>query len=244
MLYRDLTALGIPILYVGDMCQLEPIGENPQLMLNPPIKLTKVHRQAEKSAIIRFSRVLREGQGLEGFEPVPGEVEFGDFAEAKELLLTGGVDQAICGYNKTRHELNALMRAHYGFKHLVDVGDKLICLRNNKEAGIFNGQICTVLQVGRNTVTTLQLELMTESGEEIWQTCEPDQFGHDAYPFNLMRKGLAYFDYGYAVTAHKAMGSEWDRVVVFEEVHDSWEFSRWAYTSVTRASKFLFYAQR
>jgi exodeoxyribonuclease-5 len=48
------------------------------------------------------------------------------------------------------------------------------------------------------------------------------------------------FDFGYALTVHKAQGSQWDHVVLFDE---SWAFrenrERWLYTGVTRAAKSL-----
>lgn len=46
------------------------------------------------------------------------------------------------------------------------------------------------------------------------------------------------FAYGYAITTHKAQGSEWDKVLVLEEKFpfDKEEHARWLYTAVTRAS--------
>ena len=48
------------------------------------------------------------------------------------------------------------------------------------------------------------------------------------------------FEFGYAITCHKAQGSEFDCVVVFDE---SWAFGeewhRWLYTAITRAKKKL-----
>lgn len=46
------------------------------------------------------------------------------------------------------------------------------------------------------------------------------------------------FAYGYAITCHKAQGSEWDKVLVLEErfPFDKVEHARWLYTAVTRAS--------
>ncbi len=45
------------------------------------------------------------------------------------------------------------------------------------------------------------------------------------------------FSYGYAVTAHKAQGSEWDNVLVIEEgfPHSRKEHAHWLYTAATRA---------
>jgi ATP-dependent exoDNAse (exonuclease V) alpha subunit len=49
------------------------------------------------------------------------------------------------------------------------------------------------------------------------------------------------FLYGYAITCHKAQGSEWDKVLVLEEKFpfDKTEHARWLYTAVTRSSSKL-----
>ena len=47
------------------------------------------------------------------------------------------------------------------------------------------------------------------------------------------------FTYGYAITCHKAQGSEWDKVLVIEESFPfvKEEHARWLYTAVTRAAE-------
>ena len=49
------------------------------------------------------------------------------------------------------------------------------------------------------------------------------------------------FDFAYAITCHKAQGSEWDKVLVIEErfPFDKEEHARWLYTACTRASEKL-----
>lgn len=49
------------------------------------------------------------------------------------------------------------------------------------------------------------------------------------------------FTYAYAITVHKAQGSEWNNVVVLEEQFpfDKQEHARWLYTACTRASEKL-----
>ena len=46
------------------------------------------------------------------------------------------------------------------------------------------------------------------------------------------------FTYGYAITCHRAQGSEWDKVLVIEEKFPfgKEEHARWLYTAVTRCS--------
>ena len=55
------------------------------------------------------------------------------------------------------------------------------------------------------------------------------------------------FDYGYVITVHKAQGSEWDKVTVFEEYmkdQSREDFKRWLYTATTRAAKKLIIVRR
>lgn len=46
------------------------------------------------------------------------------------------------------------------------------------------------------------------------------------------------FDYAYAITCHRAQGSEWNKVLVFEEwfPNATEEHARWLYTAITRAA--------
>jgi exodeoxyribonuclease-5 len=54
------------------------------------------------------------------------------------------------------------------------------------------------------------------------------------------KKRFDDFDYGYALTVHKAQGSQWNEIVLFDE---SWAFKdtrqRWLYTAITRAAERL-----
>ncbi len=46
------------------------------------------------------------------------------------------------------------------------------------------------------------------------------------------------FDYGYALTGHKAQGSQWDDVVLFDESYTFREpRARWLNTAITRAAE-------
>ena len=65
----------------------------------------------------------------------------------------------------------------------------------------------------------------------------------DKYKLNKLRSRIGEvvpkeFTYGYAITCHKAQGSEWEKVLVIEEKFpfDKTEHARWLYTAATRAS--------
>ena len=48
------------------------------------------------------------------------------------------------------------------------------------------------------------------------------------------------FDYGYALTVHKAQGSQWNDIVLFDESFAFREHRiRWLYTAITRAAERL-----
>jgi superfamily I DNA/RNA helicase len=47
------------------------------------------------------------------------------------------------------------------------------------------------------------------------------------------------FDFGYCLTVHKAQGSEWGNVLLFEETSGYWDDDykrKWLYTAVTRSN--------
>ena len=47
------------------------------------------------------------------------------------------------------------------------------------------------------------------------------------------------FDYAYAITCHKSQGSEYDKVLVFEEFLKGGDHARWLYMAATRAKEKL-----
>ena len=44
------------------------------------------------------------------------------------------------------------------------------------------------------------------------------------------------FEYGYVITCHSAQGSEYEKVLVLEEMLKATDHARWLYTACTRAS--------
>ena len=66
-------------------------------------------------------------------------------------LHPGDADMIICATNKTRQFHNAAMRAWHGRSGPPREGDVVICLRNNYDEGLFNGQRGTILDSFRDT---------------------------------------------------------------------------------------------
>ncbi len=230
-IYDDLTSLGVPLIFVGDHGQLEPVGDGSfNLMQDPQVTLTKIHRNAGE--IARFAEHLRMGRdaknwvGQDGLEQT--SVSFLRSGDWDNLELNED-DQMICAYNKTRVNLNALFREATGRGNdgKPVVGDRVICLQNDRRRKLYNGMQGTIEQIDR-------WELTFRSGDfKVRVPYLASAFGSERKP--EYQKDAVPFDFAYCVTAHKAQGDEWDRVVVFEQRCGAWEHSRWCYTSASRA---------
>jgi exodeoxyribonuclease-5 len=242
---RDLMSFGTPILVLGDPAQLPPISGGGFFTEHEPDHLlTEIHRQAADNPIIRMALDVREGREL-----VPG-----DFGRARvisraevdqELVLAA--DQVLVGTNRTRRRYNQRLRELKGFNaSYPQAGDKLVCLRNDPAKGLLNGSLWKVMTSSRETVKP-GINLLVSPEED-----DPDRGvakikllkaafeDPDADIPWQQKKRFDDFDYGYALTVHKAQGSQWDEVVLFDE---SFAFKdtrqRWLYTAITRAAERL-----
>ncbi len=241
-MHEDLESLAPKILYVGDHGQLQPIGYDPGLMRDPVIKLEKIHRQAEGSEILRYAHHLREGK--DPFDWVRPDDESDVQIANRWPRDIHEYDTVLVGYNGTRHYINKLIREARGHtSFLPEPGETLICLANNRDFGIFNGLQVVVKECEPRDDETAWLRFIDFEGHDrqvpiyLPQLGSSEKFQREDY----IRENLGLFDWGYALTVHKAQGSEWDRVCVIEKIHPGWGEARWRYTAATRAAKQLTY---
>jgi exodeoxyribonuclease V len=240
---RDLLSFGTPVLVLGDPAQLPPIqGGGFFTDAEPDAMLTEVHRQAADDPIIHLSMAVREGEWIEPGRYGDSEVVLKDALDPARVLAA---DQVLVGRNVTRRSYNARLRERRGFQDpLPQADDKLVCLRNNRRKGLFNGGLWIVKErsAARSTGTiALRLKPDEGVGRAVKVTVRRECFtgGLDDLDW-IQRKRYDEFDFGYVLTVHKAQGSQWDDVVLFDE---SFAFpesrERWLYTGVTRAAKKL-----
>ena len=239
-LKKILDALDVKVLYVGDPAQLEPIGEDPRIMHTPNFMMTDIRRQAEGNPIIRLTGEIREGRAdlQNGFwtgKDGAGSLRIVDSTAELDLRDYGMI---ISGYNSTRHRYNAEKRRLLGFSGDLQVGENVICLRNEKNVDIFNGlilQVESVEDAGDHYLCDLNEEIDgTRYGVEV----DKQFFGYD-YRSNEHRGELRMdatpFDWANAASCHKFQGSEERDVLGIEEVLKG-EHKRWLYTMITRSS--------
>jgi exodeoxyribonuclease-5 len=243
VLGRDLMSFRVPLLVLGDPAQLPPIqGGGFFTDAEPDAMLTEVHRQAENDPIVRLSMDVRAGRAL-----VPGsygetEVVGRDRLDGQRVI---DADQVLVGRNATRRAYNTRLRQRRGLTGALPLaGDKLVCLRNNRRKELFNGALWTVKEAPnlRRDIIRMQLQPDDTVGARgvrvsVRAECFTGAIEELEWP---LRKRYDEFDYGYVLTVHKAQGSQWDDVVLFDEsfaFQDSRQ--RWLYTGVTRAAKRL-----
>ncbi|WP_137137134.1 ATP-dependent RecD-like DNA helicase [Rhizobium sp. FKY42] len=239
---RDLMSFGTPILVLGDPGQLPPVtGGGFFTEQEPDYLLTEIHRQARDNPIIQLAMQVREGR----------EIMHGDYGTAQVIsrhdvnqTLVLEADQVLVGTNKTRRRYNQRLRELKGFNlPYPQSGDKLVCLRNDPAKGLLNGSLWQVMSSSRETV---------KPGINLMIRPEDDDMNRGAAKIKLLKQAFEEegeipwttkkryddFDFGYALTVHKAQGSQWNNVVLFDE---SWAFrdtrERWLYTAITRAAE-------
>lgn len=244
--------VGMRVVLVGDVAQLPPIGPGDvlrDLMAAgiPTVRLERIFRQHEASAIVHAASRVLEGKLPEpdpdgGFHwLIPRNSQ-----QAAQFVVAAAVSAMESGLPLTSVQVLSPMRRGlvgvdtlnkalqdelnpgpgHGIRQGAEcyrVGDKVMCIRNNYAKGpdgIFNGQVGIVRAVEED-LGRLKVEfdgwLVEYTGEEV-----------------------AELQLAYCMTVHKSQGSEFDHVVLCL-MNDHWPMLRrnLLYTAVTRARKKL-----
>jgi exodeoxyribonuclease V alpha subunit len=247
---------GAHLLFVGDVDQLPSVGPGEVLRdllasgAIPSVRLTHIFRQAQQSGVVTNAHRINAGQmpqlqGLDDFFLFPQD----DAEQVADLVVEivaqriprrFGLDprrdvQVLCpmhrgpaGAGVLNEKLQeALTPARPGVPErrvggrVYRVGDKVTQLRNNYDKTVFNGSV--------GVVTALSLEdqelrvLMDETDEIPYDFLELDELTH-----------------AYAVSIHRAQGSEYPCVVI-PLTTSSWLMLQrnLLYTAVTRARRIV-----
>ncbi len=228
------------LLMVGDPYQLPPIGmglvfsvyaEDDRI---PKVELIQVHRQAKETGIPQIAGQIRMGI-LPVLKPYEGPTvgisflpctdaeaqaqvielvsELGGPAEVQILSPIKNGPAGIKAINTALHHMRAVGRANWqGYA----VADPVIWLENDYDRKIWNGTLGVVEAAGPTSLSIL------------WD-------GHDK-PTDMGLSDLDSLDLAYAISVHKAQGSQFRRVIV--PVFKSRLLERTLiYTALTRATE-------
>lgn len=235
---EDILSFGTPVLVLGDPAQLPPVkGTGYFTDASPNTMLTEIHRQARDNPIIEMATRVRQGQALQqgsyGDSQVIGRA-------TPELALAA--NQVLVGRNRTRTATNRRMRELKGYTHaLPRAGEKLVCLRNDRELGILNGTLHECVLDSEEVGGFVNLRIRPEDypdAEPILVPAHREHFDGDPEQIGYWdRRSAQEFTFGYALTVHKAQGSQWGRVLLIDEWDHRATRQRWLYTAITRAQE-------
>ena len=237
---QDILSFRVPVLVLGDPAQLPPVrGTGYFTDATPDVMLTEIHRQARDNPIIELATRVRSGQRLE-------RGLYGDSAvitrATPELALAS--DQVLVGLNRTRTSTNRRMRELREFtgSPFPLAGEKLVCLRNDKDHGLLNGTLHTCLADSELLGGYVNLRIRPEDqpgADPLLVPAHPEHFNGDPEQIgHWERRQAQEFTFGYALTVHKSQGSQWGRVLIIDEsaaFGDASTRQRWLYTAITRA---------
>lgn len=252
----DLLSFKVPILALGDPFQLPPPKNGQEgyfTQSQPDVLLTEPHRFALDSPIVRLATEVRTkaqaprvGQyGWASVGGAPASVVLDRLSMTPQNVddMIREHDQVLVGLNATRHKMNRRARAIRDVDphSLPRAGERLVCLSNNREAGVYNGTTWTAADDAiLSDDGEVLLKLIGEDDQKVEVSALKNNLVHGYEPKRGpgRERGIE-MDFGYAMTVHKSQGSQWGRVALFDE-SSYWpgmERWRWLYTGITRAAQ-------
>jgi exodeoxyribonuclease V alpha subunit len=240
---------GTHLLLVGDPAQLPSIGPGHVLgdMIDsgvvPVTELTTLYRQAEGGAIARLATAVRGGELPQVDSPdrevvVVPATGSAEAARRVVQLVTDSIPRALgiepgavqvvtpvhrgpAGTIELNKALKAVLNPGDGTVFGFDPGDRVVATANHMDlepVGFANGEVGVVTGTGEGS-----LNVDFSSG-----------------PVTVNGQALFDLRHGWAITVHRAQGSEWPGVVVVLPPEAGGMLSRpLVYTALTRAQKHL-----
>lgn len=263
-LWELLLSHNIHVIALGDPGQLPPIGDDNGVLASPHIFLDEIMRQAQESEIIRLTMDIRDCKPLSLFKGNEVQVidkkdiVSGMYTWADQVIVGKNETRRI-----TNQMIRDYLYGVEDDTTPIE-NDKVICLRNDwdnpSEAGevMVNGTIGYINNIRYNDNhpwlhPELVVDFLSESSIPDLDTAPIDLYFRNlsidnklltigeptVNKTNFMRFPKVFkpkeFDYGYCITCHKSQGSEYGKVLVFEEYLKGGDHARWLYTAATRA---------
>lgn len=237
------------------------------LLSNPHVFLDEIMRQAADNEIIDLSMKIRNFQPFEYGKKNDVHISSskylvnGMYLWADQILV--GTNKKRAEINNEMRTING----HYGSPKVGDkvisLENHWDISDTTGESALTNGTIGYIKEIKEDFVTyklhstfkigpipVYKITIETDIGE-VFKDIIVDRKYIDKGEKSLTPKQeyMIYkskehlelpclFDFGYAITTHRAQGSEWGKVLVIEErfPFDREEHARWLYTAVTRSS--------
>ena len=262
---RDLLSFDVKCLFSGDGAQLPPVGSSCGLMDRPDYQLTEIVRQEADNPIIRLATMEREGKTIptatmgiksassaEIISPNPSAAESfsrpirlsaaGTGRARRSMRKSGAIKgfppTASCPWKARNSSAPSTTGKNRWTKRGISTSSTGLSgrLRKSGLIRIFSPP-CLLRRILR-TKACAYPSIREFSPKGAMPT--EDDFERLRLLKAVSEEPICRFEFAYAVTCHKAQGSEFGFVVVFDESRVFGEDrNRWLYTAITRAREKL-----
>lgn len=243
----DAVPNGCLVLFCGDVDQLDSVGAGAVLKdliaseEVPVFRLKTLFRQAKESGIVgnalkinqadtnltiqkdfHILRYQSNGDVKKILDRLFPEYRLNIFDTTQLLSTTKKGESGTLAINRNLQDKLPFEKGRTIHRNgfIFHAGDKIMTLRNNYEAGYFNGDIGRIINITDMGQMTIQIKHKTVLMQNAW---------------------LEEIMPAYAVTIHKSQGSEFDNVIIIIPQNPSSLLDRsMIYTAVTRAKKNVF----
>lgn len=243
----DAVPNGCLVLFCGDVDQLDSVGAGAVLKdliaseEVPVFCLKTLFRQAKESGIVRNALKINQADTNLTIQKDFHILRYQSNADVKKILdrlfpeyrlnifdttqllsTTKKGESGTCAINRNLQDKLPFEKGRTIHRNgfIFHAGDKIMTLRNNYEAGYFNGDIGKIINITDMGQMTIQIKHKTVLMQNAW---------------------LEEIMPAYAVTVHKSQGSEFDNVIIIIPQNPSALLDRsMIYTAVTRAKKNVF----
>ena len=213
---------------------------------------------------------IREGESISSFKAAGEQVQIFSPKEVVDGMFTWA-DQILCATNEKRENINHYVRKMLNYQDTPQVGDKVISLRNHWDIFSASGDWVltngTIGYIENLSVQKIQIPkfICVKPIDYMYTNVKldsDDTFQYLPIDYNYLLTGKSIlttnqkvamnaskhspdapleFTYAYAMTTWKAQGSEWNKILGYEETfpYDKETHKRFLYTMVTRASEKL-----
>jgi exodeoxyribonuclease-5 len=156
-------------------------------------------------------------------------------ADAVQIMREQQCFPAIVPTHEARVSINREFRRSLGLKQdCVNHNQPMMCLMNRPNMDIMNGEIFFVENASFGSRVRLRKEKEVDPNWSATAYLKPDfsekpdtKCGPDCIPCCD----------AYAITCHKAQGSEWKNVAIIMNGSRFCQDTRWVYTAITRAAE-------